>query len=124
MSWISQHKLVFILVVAVVAIGVWYGLSQSGAPAPLLTTSAVDVSPSEQSTDQEIIGTLLALRSVTLSGSIFSDPAFVSLQDFGTTIIPEPVGRQNPFAPLSSQNASYGTSGASQGTQLFTPLTQ
>lgn len=111
-----QNKLIFILIIIVIAGGVWYGLSQTGSSAPLLVTTTPDGSTvSGQANDQEIIGTLLALRAVTLAGSIFSDPSFMTLQDFGTTIVPEPVGRENPFAPLS------GTATSSGAVQLFTP---
>lgn len=114
-----HNKLIFIIIIVVIAGGVWYGLSISGAPEPLLvTTTSEGGSVSAQNTDQEIIGTLLALRAVTLSGSIFSDPSFVTLQDFGTTIVPEPVGRENPFAPLRTSVPPASTAGAAQ---LFTP---
>ncbi|TSC63316.1 MAG: hypothetical protein Athens041674_198 [Parcubacteria group bacterium Athens0416_74] len=114
-----HNKLIFIILIVVIAGGVWYGLSISGAPEPLLvTTTPEGTSVSAQSTDQEIIGTLLALRAVTLSGSIFSDPSFVTLQDFGTTIVPEPVGRENPFAPLRTAAPASAGAGAAK---LFTP---
>jgi len=102
MQWILQHKLIFLIVILLVVFGVWYGLSQSAPAAPLLTNSAPTGSPSADSADQQLVSTLLALRAVTLNGNIFSDPAFLSLQDFSTTIVPEPVGRDNPFAPLPS----------------------
>ena len=106
MQWIKQHKLIFIIVVLLVVFGVWYGLSQSAPEAPLLATSAPTGSPTQDGADQQLVSTLLALRAVTLNGSIFSDPAFLSLQDFSTTITPEPVGRDNPFAPLPSTATS------------------
>jgi len=37
------------------------------------------------------------MRSIRLDSSIFENPAFASLRDFGREIIPEPVGRTNPF---------------------------
>jgi len=118
MSWIAQNKLLVIIIALVVAGGVWYGLSQSGEPEPLLSTTAADGTSITQSTDQEIIGTLLALRAVTLSGSIFTDPSFLTLQDFGTPIVAEPVGRENPFAPLGSRPAgTTSTSGQSSSTR-------
>lgn len=120
MTWISQHKLLFLLAIAVIVGGVWYGLSLSGTPEPLLVTTTPDGSTaSAQGSDQEIIGTLLALRAVTLSGSVFADPSFMTLEDHGTTIIPEPVGRQNPFAPLGAQNVRLPAGATS--TQVFTP---
>lgn len=104
MQWIKQHKMLFLGLVIGVAAVAWYGLTQNSAPEPLLTTVSPtgSGSPTEGSADQELVATLLALRAVTLSGTIFQDPAFTSLRDFGTTIVAEPVGRPNPFAPLGS----------------------
>lgn len=108
MNWIMHNKLIFIVAVLVLAGGVWYGLSQGSSAPPLLVTTNADgtTAAGEQGSDQEVIGTLLALRAVTLSGSIFTNPAFLSLQDFGTPIVSEPIGRPNPFAPLGSQSAN------------------
>jgi hypothetical protein len=97
---------------------VFYAMSSSAPPAPILTTSGTTGSPSADSSDQELVATLLALRAVTLSGTIFQDPAFISLSDFSTPIVPEPVGRPNPFAPLQSGTS---TPDNSRTTQLFTP---
>ncbi len=110
MDWIKKHIVLFTAIVALVVGGVWYGMSGGGAqPEGLLTTETVDTgSPSADSEDRELVETLLTLRSITLSGTIFNDPAFKALQDFGTTIIPEPVGRQNPFAPLGRGSAATG----------------
>lgn len=111
MNWLMHNKLVFILIIVVIAGGVWFGLSQGNEAPPLLSTTTPDGSPVTQqvSNDQQIIGTLLSLRAVTLSGTIFADPGFASLQDFGTPIVPEPVGRPNPFAPLGAQSVSRPT---------------
>lgn len=119
MQWIKQHKLVFIIGILLVVFGVWYGLSQSAPAAPLLTSSAPTGSPTIDNADQQLVSTLLALRAVTLNGSIFSDPAFLSLQDFSTTIVPEPVGRDNPFAPLQSKATT--TQENPHAAQLFAP---
>lgn len=93
--------MVGVLVVVLVG-GVWYGMSGGGAAQEqLLTTETVgDGSPSENVADRDLVETLLTLRAISLSGNIFNDPAFKTLQDFGTNIIPEPVGRPNPFAPI------------------------
>lgn len=101
MQFIKQHKLLVGILVIVVAGGVWYGMTSDNTPESLITTEIVDGgSPSEDSADRELVESLLTLRAITLSGTIFTDPAFVSLKDFGTMIIAEPVGRENPFAPL------------------------
>lgn len=111
MQWIKEHKLLFIGLVVAVAVVAWYGLTRNPAPEPLLTTVTPtgSGSPTQQSADQELVATLLTLRAVTLSGTIFQDPAFMSLRDFGTTIVAEPVGRPNPFAPLGSSPSATST---------------
>src|SRR6266403_493015 len=98
MIWITLHKLLFGgLIIALVGT-VWFGLSQKSAPEPALTATTPNAtgSPSQDAADQELVATLLTLRSVTLSGTIFQDPAFTTLRDFGTTIVAEPIGRANP----------------------------
>lgn len=121
MQWIKEHKLIVGLIVTIVFVGMWFALSGSDAPEPLLSEDVATTpgSPTADSADKQLVGTLLTLRAVTLTGTIFADPAFMSLQDFGTTIVPEPIGRANPFAPLSSGAAT--TTRTSQSAQLFGP---
>lgn len=115
MEFLSRYKTQAIVLLAVlVAAVVWYGLSGTTPPTTLLTTQSV----SDQSgvADRGVVETLLTLRTVSLSGTIFSDPAFMGLKDFGTQIIPEPVGRENPFAPLPP---SVRPTSTPRTTQLF-----
>lgn len=106
-----NNKLIFVLIVIAIAGGAWYGLSGSGEPAPLLTSETVVGAGG--TADQQLVGSLLTLRAVTLSGTIFQNQAFASLRDYGTTIIPEPVGRENPFAPRSQAGAAASTQSTS-----------
>jgi hypothetical protein len=71
----------------------WWGSGDE----PLLTTSQ---EPSPVS--QELLLTLTNLQTIKLDASIFSDPAFQSLSDYGVVIPRQNVGRRNPFAPLGS----------------------
>ena len=116
MTLISQHKLIVALV-AIVILGIgWYALSGTPASTPTLTSTSVSwSSPAEQN----LVSTLLALRAVKLDASIFSDTAFMSLKDFSTQIVPEPVGRANPFAPLSTSASVSATS--TKSAQIFAP---
>jgi len=103
----------------VVAAAAWWGLKGGEPSEPLLTTeSAVDESGIG---DKDLVETLLTLRAVSLSGTILSDPAFLSLKDFGTEIVAEPVGRPNPFAPLSpgAVAPAPASAPATRGAQLF-----
>ena len=43
------------------------------------------------------------VNSLKIDTTLFSDPAFLSLQDYSVAITPENVGRPNPFAPLSGE---------------------
>lgn len=87
------------IVIALVA-GLGYYLWTSGGSSPLLSSTPSPVS-------QDLLDTLSKLNTITLNPAVFSDPAFVSLTDFGVTIPPEAAGRRNPFAPVG---ASSGTS--------------
>lgn len=115
MSYFSQHKLIVVLVVIVVFGTGWYALS-GGTPSPSLTTTSVAGS---SPADRNLVSTLLALRSVKLDATIFSDPAFVNLRDFSTQIVPEPVGRANPFAPLTTSVSVSAT--GTKSAQIFAP---
>lgn len=124
-----QHKLLFILVICIVAAGVGVGLWQSGPAEPLLTTTAAEgtpVSASAGGADEEIVGILLSLGKVSLTGAIFLEPAFRILEDSGTTIRPEPQGRMNPFAPLEAapppvQDEPPAPANSQRSNQIFTP---
>lgn len=116
MSYIAQHKLIVALVVVLVLAVGWYALSGGSGAAPALTTTkGTAATPAEQS----LVSTLLALRAVKLDATIFSDPAFVSLKDFSTQIVPEPAGRTDPFAPLPSSAAASAST--TQAAKLFSP---
>ena len=116
MAWIKQHLVIFLIVVAIVVAVVWYGLSSNSEPPALLATETVGAGTlAEANADQEIVGSLLTLRAVTLNGTIFSDPAFLALQDFGTTLVSEPAGRENPFAPFGRSLTVSSSTQASPG---------
>lgn len=94
-----RNKYILLCVAGVVLAGViWYSFMRDKTPAPLLQTEDLTEA---SNVDSDIVAILLQLRAVSLSGTIFGDPAFMSLQDFGSEIIPEPIGRANPFAPLT-----------------------
>lgn len=78
--------------------------SGGGTSATLTSTGG----PSPVSTD--LLVTLQNLHTIKLDNSIFTNPVFVSLSDFGVTIPPENVGRRNPFLPLTGTPAA-GSSG-------------
>ncbi len=114
---LARHKFVLIGISILMAFGVWYGLSAAPPSTSDLVTTPVAESGSPA--DSGIVATLLTLRAVKLDGTILSDLAFKSLKDFSTEIVPEPIGRDNPFAPLSLQASPLV--GITTDPQIFKP---
>jgi hypothetical protein len=106
MDWILKHKLLSILFAVAVAFTAWYFLSGSSAPQPVLSTAANAQAPEGT---QAMVQSLLSLQSVTLNDSLFSSPSFQALKDFTTPITSEPVGRNDPFAPVGASGGSAAT---------------
>ena len=75
----------------------------------LVSENAIDDSLQAQS-GREILAILLSLKSLNLDTSIFNETAFQSLIDFGQSIPERPRGRDNPFAPIGTNNISAGVS--------------
>lgn len=96
MNFIKTNK-VLLGGIAVICGAVFLYYSYAGSAAPLLT-SATETSP----VSQELLVTLGSLRTIQLDPSLFSDPVFLSLSDFGVTIPPQQAGRRNPFAPVGA----------------------
>lgn len=103
MALLHNKMLLMILGGVAVAGVVWYSFLRDRSVEPLVQTT--DLTQATEA-DRDIVNTLLELRAVSLSGTIFTDPAFLRLKDFGSAIIPEPVGRSNPFAPFAGQSAA------------------
>ena len=121
MHYILDHKIAAVVVVVLIIGGAWYGFTQTSTPAAVLTTTSVD---SSNPTDQDLVTTLLQLQAVSLNGAVLTDPSFLSLKDFTTQVVTEPVGRSNPFAPLSSQSLTESAaSSTTSNPKLFAPRT-
>ncbi len=87
----------------VVAIAVVYGIwqySQTGSGG-----SSLSATPTTSAAGADLLVALTNLQAVKLDDSIFSDPAFQSLSDFGVTLPAQPLGRPNPFSALSGAGA-------------------
>jgi hypothetical protein len=99
MNFIKRYQsllgIVAILIAAFVIYSVFFA---HPAPAPL---SKISVATTQDPVDQQLIALLLTLHSITLDSSLFDNPKFTGLRDFGRDLVPEPVGRKNPFAPLT-----------------------
>jgi hypothetical protein len=65
------------------------------------TAPVVEVSETAATPDQDLIALLFELKGIRLDSGLFDDPLFKALKDFGRDLVSEPVGRNNPFAPLT-----------------------
>ena len=113
---ILRNKLLLIVIIIVVIGGAWYGLtSSSSGSAAVLSSSGPDTSG-----DEAIISSLQSLQAISLSGTIFSDPAYKTLKDYTTAIVPVPAGRADPFAPISAA-AQSSVPAPANSVQIFKP---
>jgi len=114
---LSRYKFFVLGAAVLLAFGVWYGLSQ-GSPS---SSSLLTADTPTDAASQDVVDTLLQLRAVKLDGAIFTEPAFQTLKDFSTQIVPEPVGRPDPFAPLTTSLSPSASS--TKAAQIFSPGT-
>lgn len=97
----KPNKLLIVLLVIIVLAGGYFVFSggSDDTSGNLLTATFADMDiPAEQ----EIVSLLLKLRSIELKGDLFERDDFDSLVDFGVELQDEPVGRDNPFAPIGT----------------------
>lgn len=96
---IKQYKNIIFFVGLVLFAFVLFSLflDVGGGTAPTLVSEGAQEA---NVAERELLATLLELRSITLDEEIFDDTTFRQLEDFSQELVPEPVGRPNPFAPL------------------------
>ena len=68
------------------------------------------VASSNAGASTNLISVLSGLRSISLDPTIFQDPAFLSLQDFGIPLQEEQIGRYNPFLPIGIEGVGVVSS--------------
>jgi len=99
MDILKENKAILVIVVIIVALLAFYGMSSGGSSSSSVL-SASSPNTDKAVNDRELLQLLTDMRNIHLEGNIFESASYTSLQDFGRSIIPEPVGRQDPFAPL------------------------
>lgn len=89
-----------VVIVALALIYYFFFYSSSPSTPALSSVTANDASP----TSQQLLVTLASLHTIKLDNTLFQDPVFMSLSDYGVTIPTQPVGRRNPFAPIEGMS--------------------
>jgi hypothetical protein len=98
MHFLKQYQAVIAIVAVIVAAFVAYSIFFKHVETPVLTETTI--SETQNPVDQQLIALLLTLHGIKLDAALFDDDRFKSLRDFGQELVPEPVGRPNPFEPL------------------------
>ncbi len=104
MNILRENKIIIALIVLVVAGIIIYSISSTDANNNLL--SANSASTANNVDDRELLKLLTDMQTIRLDGRIFESTAYLSLQDFSRSIVPEPVGREDPFAPLEDTSVT------------------
>ena len=116
-----------ILVVSVVALGfiglTYYVNIVHGQTSGLITSSDTSGMPASNGNGAQLLVLLNRLKGITLDGRIFSSEAFKNLEDRTVTIVPQPVGRNNPYLPTTAgkviKNTTTKTSSSKSPTTQF-----
>lgn len=100
----TKNLVIIIIVIIAIVGGVYYFYSSKK---PKGETAIIDMDQGAVGADenilqesQKIFSLLDELNSVKLDVGFFEGKFFRSLIDFSVELVPEPVGRENPFAPL------------------------
>ncbi len=104
MDFLLKNKVAIGFGVALLLVIYIYFSYFSGGSSATLTAS-----DSGSPLSSDILITLQSVNSIKLDNSIFTDPAFVSLSDFGVTIPAQNVGRRNPFLPVGVASKATST---------------
>ncbi len=96
MQFLKDNKMLTLGGVVVILAAFLYFMFSSDSP----EEGAVVAQEENNNVSRELVITLSNLNTIRLDASIFDDPVFLSLSDFGVQIPLQNVGRRNPFAPF------------------------
>ncbi|MFA6050882.1 MAG: hypothetical protein WC761_06880 [Candidatus Paceibacterota bacterium] len=113
MREIFQKLKLPLIIIAVLIAG--YVLYNSFIKAPKQTSILQQTSRAAATStpDRDFLPLLLSIQSVSLDQKIFIDPVFRALVDWSQQIVPENIGKQNPFSGqlVGSVNSSVESLG-------------
>jgi hypothetical protein len=93
------NKNIVLLIALVVVAAVGFFLFSGSSDTPITTVQAGGAG----GVGQELVIELNRLKALqNIDTSIFKDSSYVSLQDFTQSVVVQPLGRVNPFAPVGS----------------------
>lgn len=106
---INKYKNIIIIAVIIgLALIAYSFLKPAETPESLLQVT--ERQNGTQALGDEITSAINQINSLKLDNSIFKDPIMSKLIDHGTKFNAEPVGRTDPFAPITSKGSQDGVS--------------
>jgi len=104
---INKYKNIIIIAVIIgLALIAYSFLKPADTPESLLQVT--ERQNGTQALGDEITDAINQINSLKLDNSIFKDPIMSKLIDHGTKFKSEPVGRIDPFAPITSKGSQDG----------------
>lgn len=112
----SKNTIIIFIVILIVG---FFGYSYFFVSKDDNSTALKDVALTASSTDatgvantlsqnDQYLKQLIALKGIDLKLDLFKDDAYKILHLYNNEIIPEPRGRENPFAPVEQGAGKYG----------------
>lgn len=96
-----MNLIIAVVVLGAVGFGGWlYANRDTSAPIEDDLLVGVQMAADANPIDGDLLKALQDLQRLRLDGSIFSNPVWVTLEDFGKELAPQSAGRPNPFAPI------------------------
>lgn len=99
----KNNKIILLVLLGIVGFaGYHYMFKKESVPeGSALVVDTPEGENGEDAIGRELLVTLSKLKSLTLDDTLFKDQVFISLNDFSNPIVPQEVGRNNPFSPIS-----------------------
>lgn len=94
MTSLLKNLLIFLAIIATGAIG-YYLYTQGNDPSAKASNDAINASITLQT--ESFLKSLNELKTISLDGSIFSDPRFNSLTSYTSPVQAQAIGRPDPF---------------------------
>ncbi|MEK7662087.1 MAG: hypothetical protein AAB355_01120 [Patescibacteria group bacterium] len=103
---LKRKKIIYAVITLVVAFAVYsFFFGGSGNKTEVVTIEKPVLSD-ESIKGRDLLKVLLSLNGIKLDEEIFASRLFTGLRDFGISLPPTSVvGRENPFAPLGSEES-------------------
>lgn len=98
----GKYRTIVIVIVVLAVAFVIYSFFVKGDEGDDLLVSSTAAQTPAAIVSNEIITALNQIESLRLSQEIFNDPVYLNLKDRSQVIPEEPIGKRNPFDPISS----------------------